>query len=347
LSAISEQRGPAGGDQHASPSATSWLLKLILPGRHGRLLTSILIFCLLLPVFYLGSGTSQQESIPALFFSLVIAYIIPLFSYITDKAQEAMLQLRPLLNLDDAGFNRRLQQLATVRPTLTVLHLGLGAVLGGIHMSLVAGSPGAVITRLSTSPAEFLSIAGALLVWIIMTTVIAMLIHQAIIFARLGRDAVHIELLSTRNLLPFARVSMSSSLTITGALALFPLIGLEIGMDLMQILPGAIATLIPLIIIFIVPVWPVRTRIAALKDETLADLNQQIVALLDRGGQETPAARIDPALVSLLVYRREIMMVSTWPFDLGNIAKLSLYMIIPPLTWVAAALIENLVDAVL
>ena len=244
MSAISQQTVPTGEGQNTSLPATSWLLKLILPGHHGRLLTSILIFCLLLPVFYLGSGESQQDSIPALFFSLVIAYIIPVFSYITEKAQEAMRQLRPLLSLDDAECNHRLQQLSTVRPTLTLLHLGIGATLGSIHMSLVAGSPWAVITRISSSPAEFLSIA-------------------------------------------------------------------------------------------------------ALKDKTLSDLNKQIVAHLDRGGQDTQAAHIDPALASLLVYRREIMMVSTWPFDLGNIAKLSFYMIIPPLTWVAAALIENLVDAIL
>jgi len=29
------------------------------------------------------------------------------------------------------------------------------------------------------------------------------------------------------------------------------------------------------------------------------------------------------------------------------VAKLALYLVIPPLTWVAAALIENLVDSVL
>jgi hypothetical protein len=41
------------------------------------------------------------------------------------------------------------------------------------------------------------------------------------------------------------------------------------------------------------------------------------------------------------------MQVPEWPFDIGLLARLLLYLILPPLTWVGAALIENLVDSVL
>jgi len=36
--------------------------------------------------------------------------------------------------------------------------------------------------------------------------------------------------------------------------------------------------------------------------------------------------------------------VSEWPFDVGVITRLGLYLIIPPLTWIGAVLIERLVD---
>ena len=39
--------------------------------------------------------------------------------------------------------------------------------------------------------------------------------------------------------------------------------------------------------------------------------------------------------------------MSTWPFDTGALTRLSLYLIIPPLTWAGAALIERLVDSAL
>jgi hypothetical protein len=38
---------------------------------------------------------------------------------------------------------------------------------------------------------------------------------------------------------------------------------------------------------------------------------------------------------------------SKWPFDMPTLTRLGLYLILPPLTWVAAALIENLVEKLL
>jgi hypothetical protein len=53
------------------------------------------------------------------------------------------------------------------------------------------------------------------------------------------------------------------------------------------------------------------------------------------------------AITRLLLYRREIQQASEWPFDMPTLTRLGLYLILPPLTWVAAALIENLVDKLL
>jgi hypothetical protein len=53
------------------------------------------------------------------------------------------------------------------------------------------------------------------------------------------------------------------------------------------------------------------------------------------------------AVNRLLLYRREVQQVSEWPFDMLALTRLGLYLILPPLTWVAAALIENMVDKLL
>ena len=46
----------------------------------------------------------------------------------------------------------------------------------------------------------------------------------------------------------------------------------------------------------------------------------------------------------LLVYRREIAQVSEWPFNAGVATRLVFYLVIPPLTWVAAGLIDVLIE---
>jgi hypothetical protein len=325
----------------------TWLLRLILPLPYGNLLTGLLLLAVLLPFFYSGAVGDPEHKTPALFFSLIIAYIIPVFSYITSKSQEALLELRPNLGLDDIEFQEAQARLVTAGRGQIALQVGAGALCGLVHMSFVRGSPSAIFTSMLTTIEGFMSTLGALMVWIIMTTVITMLIQQAILFGRLGANNINVSLLNTRRLIPFTRVSINSSLAIIGALALFPLIGIESGLDLVESVPGAIAAFVPLIAIFIIPVWPLHRRMAAMKQQQVAALDKQIDTCL-RGKEGIPQDTEALAqLAPLLTYRREIGEVSTWPIDLGNVTRFTLYLVIVPLTWVAAALIENLVDAVI
>lgn len=324
-----------------------WLLKLVLPVRYGRVYTGVIIFLLLLPLFNVGAVAESAYSVPALFFSLIIAYIIPIFSFITAKSREGLLELRPLLHLDEQAFQQAQAQLDSSSVLRTALTLATGAFFGLIHMSLVRGSVFTVIEDIFSSVERVMSTAGAMLVWMIMTVVISSLIQQARLFARLGNKHVTISLLNTRKLLPFARVSIYSTLAIIGAVALFPLIGFESGMKQVEILPGAIATVGPMVAIFIFPIWPIHRRLRTMKEQEMTLINDRIEACAEEGDGADSQAQLLQKLTPLLAYRREIAQVSTWPFDFGNIARLVLYMVIPPLTWVAAALMENLVDSLL
>ncbi|MCZ6828078.1 MAG: hypothetical protein O7F73_00540 [Gammaproteobacteria bacterium] len=320
-----------------------WLLKLVLPLRHGRLLTGLLILSILLPVFYLGVSEAGEGSTPALFFSLIIAYIIPVFSFITARSREALLELRPILDMGEQAFAEALVRLDSASLRYILLQLGGGALLGFGHLSFIRGSVSVMLNETVTKLAGFLNTLGTLLVWVVMTTVIFMLIQQAREFARLGASEVRVSLLNTRKLVPFARVAIISSLAIIGALALFPLMSVDSEMRLAEVLPGAIATSVPLLVMFTIPVWPVHRRIRTIKERELAALNRRIEDCLGEGdGSDLETAKLEQ-LAPLLNYRREIAQVSTWPFDAGAVTRLSLYLIIPPLTWTGTALIENLV----
>lgn len=324
-----------------------WLLKLILPMRYGRTLTGLLLLSLLSVLFFLSADENAEHRPPALFFSLIIAYIIPVFSYITAKAQEALHALQPELGLDEADFDTVRTRLDSASLRL-ILGCLIGGVLGGcIHLSFIRGSVSAAVANMVSGLSSMLTVAGTLLVWVVMTTVISMLLQQAMLFSRLGGGHARVALLDSRRLRPFARVSISSSLAVIGALALFPLINLEGGLNLAESLPGVIAILGPLVIMFIIPVWPVHRRLARLKDRELARLQDTIVASLEGTADNSGKPADIDTLLPLLQYRREIAQLSTWPFDMGNITIFAFYLIIPPLTWAGAALIENLVDYLL
>ena len=325
----------------------NWLLRLILPYRYGSLLTGILLLVLLSIIFQTGQSTEGDDNIPALFFSLILAYIIPVFSYITARTRDALNALRPYLTISAGEFQDLHDKLGNSSTKETLLCLLGGALAGLVHLSFVRGSVSATFTMAIESFSDFLSTLGSVIVWVVMTTVITMLIKQAVIFRHLGQDNVKVVLLNTDNLLPFGRVSVNASLAVIGALSLFPLIGFEGGINLVESLPGAFALLVPLIILFVIPVWPVHQLLKSMKAEELGRVNTMLDTLLGSSGDESPDGELLSRLESIIVYRREIEDTPTWPFNLGNVTRMALYMIIPPLTWAGAALVENLVDHLL
>lgn len=295
----------------------------------------------------MGVTEGATDNPPALFFSLVLAYIIPMFSFITARTREALFDLRPILDMNDNEFSLAEDHLDSSSNISLLLCLTFGIVCGFAHLSLLRGSPVAAAMDMFGSASMLMSATGTIVVWVVMTFVVTKLIQQAILFGRLGRHSVRVTLLNTSNLLPFARVSISASLAIIGALALFPLISIEGGLNVAESVPGVVAMMVPLLVMFIIPVWPVHRRLRAMKSAELAVVNDKIEALVPASAG---APITDEALLKLspmINYRREIASTPTWPFDVGNVARLMFYLIIPPLTWAGAALIENVVDSML
>lgn len=321
-----------------------WLLRLIPPANYGGILSAITIFSTTYLFFNLGNNSASIGQTPALFFSLILAYIIPMFSFVTHRIEGSLHELRPILKLSDSEFNRTLRRLnsASILRMLTYVTIGLISAL--IHLSLIYGSVSIAVTN-SVSHWNGLTImVGTCLVWTVMTFVIYTLVQQSITFSRLGKYHTKISLLNKRNLVPFARVSITSSLVLIGAIALYPFMWSDGQIDYEEALPGLIAVIIPLIFVYLMPVWPIHRHLADLKLTELDKLDQEIANNLDDYGNVSHAQDNLNKLMPLLNYRQEIAKLNTWPFDMSAVTRLTLYLIIPPITWVGAALIENIID---
>jgi hypothetical protein len=323
-----------------------WILKLVPKFRFGGLLCAAVIFSLLYPFFRMGVGEDGAASTPALFFSLVIAYIIPAFAFITARADEALTELTPLLPNNGETLHLASSRLHTVSLPVLFLQLLSGVLLGLAHLSLMRGSVTQMITEMLTNFTALVSTCGTLLLWTVMVTVTFMLVQQAILFARLGAQEVRISLLNTQTLLPFGRVAIFSSLALVGALALFPLMIFDSQLSLVEGLPGAITQTGSLLVLFVIPVWPVHRRLSALKAKELRSIAVRLETCQGEGDCRDPTPEKMAELAPILAYRREITQLSTWPFDVSSVTRLLLYLVIVPLTWAGAALIERLVDSV-
>ena len=322
-----------------------WLLRLVFPGRWGRWLTGALIFAAFF-ILFTSAGrnapTPEEDNLSpgaALFFCILFAYIVPIHHYIIERCIVAFDQVAPSLQVT-AEERERDRQRITMKPwRWDVITFTMGLLAGIAHNLLLLS-----VRELPAPTGAFvdlLPIATTLLIWLVMTTVIASLADNALLFRRLAGQ-VRISLLNTRALTPFGSVAVSSTLALIGAQAAFPAMMLDADYYITY-LPGLIATGVPMIFLFLLPILPVHRRILSAKRDELSRLTAEITDVSPDTSRTIDYERVNP----LLTYRREIASVPEWPFDTSVMGRLAIYLIIPPLTWIGAALIEILIDSAL
>ncbi len=335
-------------DEGQAPSHSTqsnfWLLRVVFRGRWGRWLTGLCIFLLTLALFVgFGGlleppGDGRVSTGVALFFCVILAYVAPIHHYICERADYALDQVaatEPMF----AGLigSLKVDLRHKSRPWL-IWTLTIGFLFGLAHNALLL-SEDELFAGLS-NPRTAMPTLITLIIWVLMTSLISSLVEIALMFRRLAKT-LPVDPLTARTLTPIGSVAVSTTLAIIGAQAAFPLMFLDPDLNPVTFIPGFIATAVPMLFIFLMPVWPAHRRLANAKRAALFQADTELQQL--RGS--SASTRNDyVALQPVLTYRREISEAPEWPFDTSVVGRLLLYLIIPPLTWVGAALIEILVD---
>jgi len=319
------------------------MLRLVPGGRWGRWQCAAVLLATLLALFWLAgvftvARTDNAPSWPAaLFFCAIVAYITPIFHYITRRTEAALAELAPDLGFSENELNDCSAQISSKRPAWVFGNLSIGITAWLLQSWILAGALGAVFDGLTSGPTSLAMSLGPLPVWVFMSCAIHALVDNARLFRRLARR-MRIDLLDNRALHPFGSMAVSSTLVVIGSVALFPIMWLDAETDPWTTIPGLLGTMGPMVFLFLAPVLPIHRAVRRAKQTELEHIQAEISGLCrtDGGAYGT--------LAPLLVYRREIAGAPEWPFDLSIVARLGLYLVIVPLTWIGAALIENLVD---
>ncbi len=330
-----------------APLYPVWVHRLVFPFRYGKLAAGLLIFVVMWLLVSAGSGSGELGFYVKLFFAAMCAYIVPVFSHIVERSVAAFDEIDGMLSVsrEECAQWRRTLTHRSSRWFLTVSAFAL--IMGMFNITLTEPSGGSgLVDDILSGHGDYMTYVGILLIWVIMTTAITALISNAYLFAQLGRR-LRIDLLHSPALLSLARVAVLSTLSIIGAQTLFVFLILDADAGWDEILPGFVTTTIPMLALFLIPVWPLHQRLQTAKHTELAMINRQLEHVRPGGVTALDDAESLDQLNRLLLYRREILQVSEWPFDMPALTRLGLYLILPPLTWVGAALIENLVDTLL
>jgi hypothetical protein len=323
----------------------TWLLRLIVPfgGRYSRLLSAaiILAFTWLL----LGLINDELSRYEQLFFASLFAYSIAIFSRIVEQSQNAVDELQESMEIP-ADLLAPIRRYMASNTSKELFYMLAGALFfGTLHATLIRLAYDTPLTGVFSQPDVYAAQLGTLTSWVVLTAAISSLINNAIVWARLG-SGLEIDLLQPRAAYTIGRIAVLSTLSIIGAQVLFVILILDSGWDWVSVFPGLAASFIPTLALFFIPVWPLHTRLREQKKAALAKLEQKIRPLGNFSELALENSEAVDQLNRLLQLRREIQAASVWPFDAPNLVRIILYLLLPPLTWVGAALVENMVGSI-
>jgi hypothetical protein len=160
--------------------------------------------------------------------------------------------------------------------------------------------------------------------------------------SRLAARIETIDLLDLSPLSPFVKQGLLTSLLIVGAVSIASLFLFE--PDQWPVVVIAVGICLPLIIIgLMLPLRGVHRRIREAKqlelEWTLEKIRQSKLAL-----QDAPAERSSGQVADWISYYQLIDDVPEWPIEGSTIVRVTLYLMIPALSWLISLLIEGLLD---
>lgn len=187
-----------------------------------------------------------------------------------------------------------------------------------------------------SSTAELLDVAiilGNCLTWLLISLLLCWHIPVSIALSNFSTK-LEIDLFNTDLLQPIVRVATTDILIVAAAMALMPLQSLDAEFRWENYRDGAYVGAFSAIVLFTLPLVGLRQNLARSKKEKLARLHEELMRL-DRNDV--------PKLEIHLSHIARIKSISTVPIDLQLFTRVVASVIIPPLAWVGAAMMEQFI----
>jgi hypothetical protein len=317
-------------------AAIYWSTGALIPGEH-------------LPRY---ATSASQITGMALMLILLPSYILAAWSIGQRRSLDLLEQLRPLVP-DPADADAAARAIRAP--------LGVGGWVWGSLVGVCFGLSNTDLTAAfahSETPAIDGSISlGQIFMWWLIGVLLIDRTRTARAFRALG-EVIRFDLFRLETLRPLARAGVIDVVIVAGALLFSPLQSLDARFRV-ENYRFALAVATPAMLFFVS--WPLRSVHARIRAERTARLTAleaqlealeaQLEALEAQSAQIAPdsAARIEATaeLESLLAHRDRLLGARTWPLDLRLVWRIFIYLIIPPLAWAGAALVERMVDAAL
>jgi hypothetical protein len=176
-----------------------------------------------------------------------------------------------------------------------------------------------------------------------------LVISSSLALRRIGGELLDLQPFDTTAFEPFTRSGLRTVLLIVAT----PMVGFSVIQYLVGAPPETLISffcwnLALAVLCVAIPTQAVVARVRQWRREELERVGRAIAG----DGAALAESRFAHDLevldfTGLLAYRREVESARTNPLDWGSLTRFVLYVVLPPLSWVAAALVERVVDRAL
>jgi hypothetical protein len=287
-----------------------------------------------------ASRTAEETSFDVFLvrmMSMLVPYIVWVFFRGLARIQQALQALRPALALSEEEIADVSRSLASVewRQLIAILAFALPMVAyfqerGAARFTQMLESP---------SAADFWLLVCGMASWTSVLLAVWVAVRSANALRRLAAHVEQLDPFDLDPIRPFGRFGLRMALYLVGGIAIFESshVFAPAGIRGVGILLGVVSA-IPAVAIFLLPTWGIHQRQRQQKRNLLREVDSQLASHKERN-EETLRPFLD-----LLEYRDRVRRASEWPFEISTVLRLALYTVIPLASWVAAALVERLLD---
>lgn len=182
---------------------------------------------------------------------------------------------------------------------------------------------------------------GQSLVWIFVGWMLAVRLYVGNQFYDFGKT-VSINIFEQSALEPFARIGLLDVAIVVGCIAISTVQSIDAQFRVENYLTAFLVAVPATLALLIRPMWSIHIRLLRRRHELAAEVAEQI-----QQSPESSDLESITALNRLLERRDRVKALHTWPLDFSIWSRLIFYGLIPPLAWIAAAMVEVLVERVL
>ncbi len=303
----------------------------------------------------LGAPSSQpaRDGVFVILLLVQVGYFLSVVPLLRRAGQQCVEQLNPLLDASDPVLRQLIERFSKARPLLFPRAVIVGGILTIALQEAQVGRFSAWLSQPDAALGELFSVLLAWTTWSIGLSAVGVVIGDAAAMRQLGLKHVEVDLLRVEQLAAFSRYGLHLAGAVMGLMVL-----LSVSFVLVTSLVGSTMTersgyvgflmvityMILSITVFIFPQLGIRERVRAEKARVVA----QLTLLLPPARQTVELARSDPQrMAALLSTRADIQAVSEWPTGQLTNLRLAVYLLVPLLSWSAAALVEEVISRLL